>query len=91
MISKRWSKLFVYLLPVLLMATYVGMLFKISVLSTKEGEEDKDTWSLKKHQELQIEMVAIGIGFFAYLILFCPNVVFLVCFYFPIYAVTHLT
>ena len=46
LISRRWNKLFVYLLPFLLIATYAGMIVKISVLQ-KEG--DKDDWSLERH------------------------------------------
>ena len=36
-------------------------------------------------------MIAIMIGFFAYLILFCPSLSFLLAVYGPIYLITHLT
>ena len=88
LISKRWKKSFIYLLPILLLVTYFGMLIKIWVL---QEEDAKNDWTLERHQALTIELVAIGIGFFAFVILFCPSVTFLVLLYFPFYIAAHLT
>ena len=87
-VSKHWKKLFVYLLPPLLVMTYVGMVVKIWLL---QDEKTKEEWTIERHNELQVEMIAIMIGFFAYLTLFCPSLGFLLGIYGPIYLITHLT
>ena len=87
-VSKYWNKLFVYLLPPLLFMTYVGMVVKIWYL---QDESSKEEWTSDRHNELIVEMMAIMVGFFAYLILFCPSLGFLLGIYCPIYIITHLS
>ena len=87
-VSKYKKQLFVYLLPPLLFMTYVGMIVKIWYL---QDESAKDQWTNDRHNEVIVEMIAIIIGLFAYLIIFCPSLGFLLGIYIPMYIITHLS
>ena len=87
LISKRWKFLFVYLLPVLLIASYTGMLIKIYVV---QDAEEKAEWTLERHQAITMETFALAFGFFTYIIIFCPSLKFCIGIYFPIYISMHL-
>ena len=88
LISRRWKKVFVYLMPLQMLVIFAGMLTKIYLL---QEETTTAEWTVERHLAAQLELLAIEASFFAYVVIFCPSVVFLLCIYFPIYLGIHMT
>ena len=88
LIGKRWKKLFVYMMPIVMLFYFVGMLTKIYLL---QDETTTAEWTVERHLAAQLELIAIFASYFSYVVIFCPSVVFLVCIYFPIYFGIHMT
>ena len=87
-IGRRWKRLFVYMMPLVMIAYFAGMLVKVYLLQDETATAE---WTVERHLAAQLELIAIGATYFSYVVIFCPSVVFLLCIYFPIYLGIHMT
>ena len=79
-VSRRWKRIFVYLLPLQLLVIYSSM-----IVTTMTREPIGDEWTFEKHSQLTTEVVLIQLTLLIYTMMFSPSLLFTVCVYFPIY------
>ena len=92
MISRRWNKAFVTLLPALFFLQ-LAVTFNKTIIEEKYGDKDHlevDEWTFYKHQQLMMEAVVLIFTFIFSVLFFSPSLKYTVLIYSPIYAGMHL-
>ena len=85
LISKRWNKAFVWLLPVVYFLQLVILQCRVLIV-----EDKLDEWTVDKHMELILELLVHVFMYIYSIIFFSPSLKFTVFIYSPIYSFMHL-